>query len=150
MGASAASREWTAKFLLLSAGIVLGALACMWIAVRTCFPTFIMGSGSMENTILRGDGVMTDKVSAMRGRAPNRDELAVYRWPLDRSKVYLHRIVGIPGDRLQLRDKRLFRNGQEVPEPYTQHTSNLIDAYRDNFPNTPNFPLREPAIGHAG
>jgi signal peptidase I len=33
-----------------------------------------------------------------------------------------------------MRDKRLYRNGVEVREPYVQHITSLIDAYRDNFP----------------
>jgi len=100
----------------------------------------------MANTIMRGDRVLVERIGVLLGRPLYRDEIVVHRYPLDRNQDYVKRIVGIPGDRLKMRDKRLYRNGVEVKEPYTQHSSSLIDSCRDNFPNTPNFPLREPAM----
>jgi signal peptidase I len=58
----------------------------------------------------------------------------VFHYPIDRRQTFTKRVVGAPGDRLRIRDKHLYRNGSPVSEPYAQHTTDYIDAYRDNFP----------------
>ncbi len=100
----------------------------------------------METTVLRGDTFMVNRLAIWRGIPPGRGDIVAYRYPLAPNEWRLLRIVGIPGDRLQIRDKKLYGNGVEASEPYTQHISTLIDSYRDNFPAVPNFPLQQPAI----
>jgi signal peptidase I len=146
MKASASTRAWIAKFLILSAVAILAFLGITWITVRVCFPAFIMSSASMENTILRGDTFLVNRLATWRGRLPGRGDIVAYRWPLHPDEWHIHRVVGVPGDRLKTRDQKLYRNGVELTEPYAQHISTLIDAYRDNFPNVPNFPLQKPAV----
>lgn len=58
----------------------------------------------------------------------------MFRYPKDRSLDYIKRIVGVPGDTLEMRNKVLYRNGVEVQEPYTQHSQPLIMIPgRDNW-----------------
>jgi signal peptidase I len=46
--------------------------------------------------------------------------------------------MGVPGDRIHLKDGVVYRNGQKVNEPYVLNTGlNPYDPYRDNFPNVP-------------
>jgi signal peptidase I len=146
MKASASTRQWIAKLLILSAVAIIAVLGIAYITLRVCFPAFLMSSGSMENTLVKGDTVLVNRLDSFRGRAPQRGELVVFHWPLDRKQIFLERMAGVPGDRLKVRDKKLFRNGAEVSEPYVQHSTSYMDPYRDNFPSAPNFPLREPAI----
>jgi len=146
MKASASTREWTAKFLLLSAVVVLLLLGAGYAILRVCFPAYIMSSGAMEPTLVRGDIVLVNRLGGFLGRSPHRGELATYHQPLDRKEVFLHRIVGVPGDRLKIRDRKLYRNGAEVKEPYIQHISTAADSYRDNIPSAPNFPVSKPAL----
>jgi signal peptidase I len=47
------------------------------------------------------------------------------------------RVIGIPGDRIHLRDGVVYRNGENLVEPYAQHTLANYDPYRDNFPAVP-------------
>lgn len=44
------------------------------------------------------------------------------------------RVIGIPGDRIHLRDAVVYRNGEPLKEPYVIHTVGNFDPYRDNFP----------------
>jgi signal peptidase I len=45
--------------------------------------------------------------------------------------------MGIPGDRIHLRDGVVYRNGQKLDEPYVQHKMEDYNPYRDNFPAVP-------------
>ncbi|HYN21711.1 MAG TPA: signal peptidase I [Thermoanaerobaculia bacterium] len=96
-------------------------------------------SGSMEPTILVGDHVMVDK-RTYRVRAPKRGELAVFRFPEDPSREFVSRVVAVPGDTLEIRDKALFLAGKPVEEPFAVHIDPFIIprsterfATRDNF-----------------
>jgi signal peptidase I len=143
MKASASTRAWLANLLILSAVAIVAVVMIGW---YTCFRAFVIASGSMESTLVPGDRILVDRISTFLGAPVHHGDIVAYRWPLDRNMRYVHRVVGLPGDRLNIVNKHLRRNGVEVTEPYAQHCSTLIDSYRDNFPNVPNFPLREPAM----
>jgi signal peptidase I len=114
------------------AGSVLGGLFFV------LFGFYQMPTGSMENTLLVGDRIAVWKT---HGRLPQRGELVTHYYPVDRRQVFVKRVVGIPGDRIQIRNKQLFVNGAAVPEPYVEHTTPYVDSYRDNFPAEPTFQL---------
>lgn len=143
MKASASTRRWIAKLLILSAAAIVGVLT---IGYFVCFRAFFIPSASMENTLFPGDRVMVDRIGPLLGAPPYRGELVAYHFPPDPTEVYLHRIVGIPGDRLKIVNKQLYRNGVELSEPYARHSSTYLVEYRDNFPDTPNMPLRPQAM----
>ena len=50
------------------------------------------------------------------------------------------RVIGIPGDRIRISDKVVYRNGTALIEAYAVHKTAYIDSYRDNFPSEPNGP----------
>jgi signal peptidase I len=136
-------RERITKIIILCGVSAAVLLLIVWFV---CFGAFVIPSASMANTLVPGDRVLVERIGVLLGRPLYRGEIVVHRGPLNRNENYVKRIVGVPGDRLKMRDKRLYRNGVEVNEPYVQHSSSLIDSYRDNFPNTPNSPLGEPAM----
>lgn len=106
---------------------------------------FKIPSSSMEDTLLIGDHLMVDKVSyAPAFGAPflpylpvERDHIIVFRYPLDPGTYFVKRLIGVPGDRIRLRDKQVYRNGTALQEPYAVHKSFRIEDYRDNFPSLP-------------
>ena len=103
---------------------------------------FKIPSSSMEDTLLIGDHLMVDKISyAPPWFAPvlpyipvERDRIIVFRYPLDPGTYFVKRVVGIPGDRIRLVDKKLYRNGVALQEPYAVHKDSYTNSYRDNFP----------------
>jgi signal peptidase I len=117
-----------------------------WIAVSVLivlpwffFQAFSMPSASMENTLLIGDSVL---VQRRPKPAVNRGDVVVFSYPIDSHETFIKRIVGVPGDRLHIANKILYRNGAPAIEPFAIHRTTYVDSYRDNFPSQPNVPLK--------
>ncbi len=128
--------EWTVTIVLLLFG------------TATVAQPYVIPTVSMEDTLLVGDHLIVDKLAyapagdVMGKLLPyqpiRRGDIIVFRPPLDTKDPYVKRVIGIPGDRIHLRDKQLYLNGKAVAEPYTYHKTDYIDSYRDNFPSRPN------------
>src|ERR1035437_1234319 len=116
---------------------ILLVCACFWLGFRP----YTMPRVSMEETILAGDYLLVETPTWSLGRAAGRGDLVVFRYPVDRKQTFIKRIAGIPGDRLRIVNKQLYRNGVAVPEPYATHKTAYVDAYRDNFPSETNVAL---------
>ena len=101
----------------------------------------------MANTLLTGDRILVDVVSPALGWTPKHDDLLVFRSPADPKQTFIKRVVGVPGDRIRIRDKQLFRNGAQVHEPWAIHLTPYTDAYRDNFPDGAPPPMVYPGAG---
>jgi signal peptidase I len=74
-----------------------------------------------------------------------RGDIIVFRYPLDLRQNYVKRVIGVPGDRIRIVNKRLWLNGKPMDEPYTRHVASHADSYRDYFPSTPSFDLPQRA-----
>jgi signal peptidase I len=73
--------------------------------------SFHIPSGSMIPTLLIGDFILVDKVT-YRFREPERGDVVVFHFPLNEEVYYIKRIVGVPGDRVQVKEGKLFINGK--------------------------------------
>jgi signal peptidase I len=109
---------------------------------------FKIPSGSMLPTLLIGDHLLVNKfVYGIRlpfngkllipVRAPERGEVVVFRFPKDRSIDYIKRVVAVPGDTVEIRDKQVYINGKEVADPHAFIGSPAVldrgVSPRDNF-----------------
>jgi len=106
------------------------------LAVKTnIIQAFRFPSGSMEPTVLIGDHILVDRRDAAKN--PNRGDLIVFQYPKDPAKDFVKRVVAIGGDKVEIKDKVLYVNGNEVKEPYVSHQeTNMIPASqnpRDNY-----------------
>jgi signal peptidase I len=86
---------------------------------------FRIPSGSMIPTLLIGDHILVNKLTYRFGN-PHRSDVAVFKFPLDSKKDYIKRVVGLPGDRIEIRNKVVFVNGKTLRKFYTQHTDPSI------------------------
>ena len=105
---------------------------------------FKIPSGSMLDTLLIGDHLLvnkflygtripfTDKV-ILPLEDPQHGDVIVFEFPEDTSKDFIKRIIGLPGDVLEMKDKVVYRNGEKLDEPYVKHTDPGLQARRDNF-----------------
>ncbi|MDB5369386.1 MAG: lepB [Roseomonas sp.] len=107
--------------------------ALIAVGIRTvAFEPFNIPSGSMIPTLLVGDYLFVSKYAygysrhslpfspdifdgRILGAVPVRGDVAVFKFPRDNTTDYIKRIVGLPGDRIQVKGGRLFVNRQEVP-----------------------------------
>jgi signal peptidase I len=102
-------------------------------ASTTILRAYVIPTPSMEPSLRPGDHVIVNKLA----HAPQRDELVVFHYPLDKSQTYIKRVIGIPGDHIRLANKHVMRNGQPLTEAYTELIAGNTNSYRDNFPATP-------------
>lgn len=125
--------------------------ALIWAgAIALVITTFVVQafkipSGSMLETLQIGDHLLVNKFLyglkrpfsdeyLLRGDDPAVGDVIVFRYPEDPSLDYIKRVVGTPGDVLQMRDKVLYRNGVAVNEPYVRHSQpGVMLPRRDNW-----------------
>lgn len=86
-------------------------------ALRSAIRTFTITSSSMEPALLVGDYVAA---RMRRPEQPNRGDIVLFSWADDPSVSFIKRIMGLPGDTLEMRAKLLIVNGARVNEPYVQ------------------------------
>ena len=141
--------------------------ALIAIAIRTvAFEPFNIPSGSMIPTLLVGDYLFVSKYSygysrhsmpfspdlfegRIFGRLPNRGDVAVFKLPRDGATDYIKRIVGLPGDRIQVRGGILHVNGQAVRReslgPFTVEGDGpriTVRRFRETLPGADGRPSR--------
>lgn len=94
---------------------------------------FRIPTGSMEKTLLVGDFLLVNKAvygaqlpliqQRLPGfKEPERGDVVVFVPPHDPGKNYVKRLVGVPGDTLEMSNQILYINGEPQTEPYVQHT----------------------------
>jgi signal peptidase I len=112
----------------------------LFLTIRTfVVEAFKIPTSSMENTLLVGDFLLVNKAvygSRIPGtgiqipalKEPERGDVVVFHPPHEPHKNYVKRVVGIPLDTLEMRDKQLYRNGAPVDEPYARHEDDRGDT----------------------
>jgi len=73
----------------------------------------------MEPTLLVGDYILTNN-STYRVQDPQRGDIIVFKYPQDESRDFIKRIIGTPGDAIQIRGHQVLLNGKPLEEPYVK------------------------------
>jgi signal peptidase I len=140
----------TIIYALLIAGVIRSFL----------FQPFNIPSGSMEDTLLIGDYLFVSKAAygysrysfpfgiiPFQGRffasAPKRGDVVVFKFPGDNSTDYIKRLIGLPGDRIQMKDGVLYINEKAVPKERAGDAMindyggqpRPVPKYRETLPN---------------
>lgn len=126
-----ASWEWVRSILI---AFVLFLLVRSFIVEAFRIPT-----ASMESTLLVGDFLLVNKAAygaQIPGThlripsifEPDRGEVVVFNPPHDPSRNYVKRVVGLPGDTVEMRGKVLYRNRKPVEEPYVRYLNRHPDV----------------------
>jgi signal peptidase I len=140
--------------------VLLALVLAMGIRFAVAQP-FRIPSGSMQPTLLVGDYILVTKWSygysrfsieplnfgfphgRLLGHEPKRGDVIVFRPPPDESKDFVKRLVGLPGDTIQVRNSELYINGVVTPRQYIGMTPfkdehgdvDEIAEYRETMPN---------------
>lgn len=152
-------RETTVEFLASLAAVLVTGLFIITFVVQA----FEIPSSSMENTLLIGDHVFVNRIQfapktswvgpLLPYRDVRRGDIVVFLHPdpHDAGTYVVKRIMGVPGDRIHLRNGVVYRNGEALTEPYVLHDPETVNqgqesyldtqrgskAYRNNFPAVP-------------
>ncbi|MFT4570539.1 MAG: signal peptidase I [Hyphomicrobiaceae bacterium] len=108
---------------------------------------FKIPSGSMLPTLLVGDHLLVNKLlygiripfvgkRVLQVYEPERDDIVVFIFPDDRNKDFIKRVQGVPGEKLEIRDKVLYINGEVVEDAFAHFPKDSRvrpGAIRDNF-----------------
>jgi len=112
---------------------------------------FKIPSGSMLDTLLIGDHLLVTKfaydlrlpstvfLDTTDGKVlyavsdPERGDIVVFKYPEDETKDFIKRVVALPGETIEIRDKVVYIDGQPLDEPYVRHTKHTMEPVRDNF-----------------
>lgn len=112
----------------------LGVAVLLFLVLRTFIvQTFVITSGSMEETLLVGDMLLVNRASIgsripltsvrIPGySSPRFGDILVFDPPHEETLKLIKRLVGLPGDTLEMRERVLYRNGTPLVEPYVVHS----------------------------
>ncbi|MCB1382014.1 MAG: signal peptidase I [Notoacmeibacter sp.] len=146
--------------LMETLSVVVQAILLAIVIRSLLFQPFSIPSGSMRPTLLEGDYLFVNKWSygysrhsfpfspdLFKGRIwgsdPRRGDVAVFRYPPDPTLDYIKRVIGLPGDRIQMREGVLYINGEavkrekvgQIDNPDITEVNRPVDVYRETLPN---------------
>lgn len=103
-------------------------------AVRAWSHRFQISHEAMVPALLPGDHVIAHR-AAYHAAEPQRGEVVVYRYPDNNGTLFLHRVIGVPGDRIEVHNQVVSVNDEALTEPYVEHTdaSSMSGNVRDNL-----------------
>jgi signal peptidase I len=105
---------------------------------------FQIPTGSMIPKLLVGDFLLVNKMAYARTLSPlegflvphkqiNRKNIVVFKWPQDLTKDFVKRVIGLEGDKVEIRAKQLYVNDEAIDEPYKIHKDNQAYSKDDSF-----------------
>ena len=114
-------REYAESLII---AVVLALFVRTWV-----FQAFKIPTGSMEPNLLIGDHLIVNKMVFSpavtfleRGLLPRREirrgDIVVFKYPEEPERDFIKRVIGLPGERLELRRKTVYINGEPLTEPY--------------------------------
>lgn len=123
------SNRWQIYGIFLLTGLAIGSGFDMVLA-DNYYKTYKAPSESMLPTIEVGDHFMAEVL----GDAPiERGDVVIFKLPEDENVDFVKRVVGLPGDTIEVRDQVVYVNGQILEESYVQHVETTMIPTRDNF-----------------
>jgi len=107
------------------------------------FQAFKIPTPSMHDNLLVGDHLIVNKFIYGAGtnlggllpiRPIRRGDIIVFRYPLQPDTDFVKRVIGLPGDIIEIHDKRVFINGRQLDEPYVIHDDPQVYPRNDALP----------------
>ncbi|MBQ7464005.1 MAG: signal peptidase I [Lachnospiraceae bacterium] len=114
MGKKEIIREILEWIGVIAAAIIISLLVNTFIIVNATVP-----SSSMEKTIMAHDRIIGSRLSYLFGD-PQRGDIVIFKNPDNEDVLYIKRLIGLPGETVEIRDNMVLINGQKLFEPYLQ------------------------------
>jgi len=104
---------------------------------RSMVPTLLIGDQILVNKFIYGVKIPYLRKTIIPVTNPEKGDIVVFIYPNDRSKDFIKRVIGIAGDKIEIKNKRIFINDKEYSDSYSVYSDNLIYPGviqpRDNF-----------------
>jgi len=104
---------------------------------RSMVPTLLIGDQILVNKFIYGVKIPYLRKTIIPVTNPEKGDIVVFIYPNDRSKDFIKRVIGITGDKIEIKNKRIFINDKEYSDSYGVYSDNLIYPGviqpRDNF-----------------
>ncbi len=104
---------------------------------KSMLPTLLVGDHILVNKFVYGVKIPLLRRTIIPISEPERGEIVVFIFPNDRSKDFIKRVIGVAGDKVEIRNKKIFINDKEFKDPYGIYSDSLILPKsmqpRDNF-----------------
>ncbi len=124
-------REYAESIVI---AVILALFVRTWVVQAFKIPT-----GSMENNLLIGDHLLVNKFSlgpttsrleraVLPVREIHRGDVVVFKYPDEPSRDFIKRVIGLPGETVELRAKKVYIDGQPLDEPYVHFLEPASDA----------------------
>jgi len=101
---------------VISAGIIA------FIIITFIGQVTVVRGASMEPTLHDRERLIANKIS-YRFESPGRNEIIIFKPPIGIKRNYIKRIIGIPGDKIEIVDGKIYVNDQALEEPYVKYRS---------------------------
>jgi signal peptidase I len=123
--------------LLIAAFIISFIVQAFKIPSGSMIPTLLVGDHLFVNKFIYGIKIPYFRTTLIPITDPKREDVIVFIYPEDRSKDFIKRVIGVSGDTIEMKNKKLFINDQPYADPYGVYDDRTIlppDAQpRDNF-----------------
>jgi len=100
-------------------------------------PTLLVGDHILVNKFIYGVKLPLLRNTIIPVGQPKRGDIVVFIFPNDRSKDFIKRVIGVEGDKIEIRNKKIFINNQEYNDPFGIYSDKNIHSQafdtRDNF-----------------
>ncbi|MCR5268017.1 MAG: signal peptidase I [Lachnospiraceae bacterium] len=101
--------EW---IIVIEVAVILAVVLNMFLIVNAVIP-----SASMETTIMTGDRIFGNRLAYTKND-PVRGDIVIFKYPDDETQLFIKRLIGMPGETLQMIDGVIYINGEKLDEPY--------------------------------
>jgi len=119
-----------AFFIIISLSLTIFVPARIWMSSLGVSP-YKISTASMMPTLQKDDLLMADP-KAYNAQAPKRGDLVVFEYPKDPTKQFLMRVIVIEGEMVEIKNKRLFIDGEPLPESYKVHIDSHVNTKNDS------------------
>jgi signal peptidase I len=129
--------------LISSLQSLAGTIVIAIFVITFIVQAFQIPSESMENTLLVGDYLLVNKLCyggqgfgdhLMPYQKIARQDIIVFHYPVDPRQHFVKRVIGLPGDRIKMVNKKVFINGKLLEESYVRFIEPPNNLFRDDFP----------------
>ncbi|MDD5343847.1 MAG: signal peptidase I [Smithella sp.] len=104
---------------------------------RSMVPTLLVGDHILVNKFLYGIKIPLLRRTIIPVSNPQRSDIVVFIYPNDRSKDFIKRVIGVAGDKIEIKNKKIFINDKEYKDSYGIYSDNVI--YPASIQNRDNF-----------